>query len=113
VPGSIVVAEIVLWGAAGHFWTLVVGVQLFFFAFNLMEATPTTSVQKWPAAPHSTISATTIIPTQPTNTRFILLPSLVSKESPAGYKGTAMGLYSTSQFLGVAVGGRNTVCASK
>lgn len=34
-----------------------------------------------------------------------LLPSLISKESPAGYKGTAMGLYSTSQFLGVAVGG--------
>ncbi len=34
-----------------------------------------------------------------------LLPSLVSKVAPAGYKGTAMGLYSTSQFLGVAVGG--------
>lgn len=70
--GLIVVAEIVLWGAEGHFWTLVVGVQLFFFAFNLMEA---------------------------------ILPSLVSKESPAGYKGTAMGLYSTSQFIGVAIGG--------
>lgn len=70
--GMLVVAEIVLWGAEGHFWTLVIGVQLFFFAFNLMEA---------------------------------ILPSLVSKESPAGYKGTAMGLYSTSQFLGVAVGG--------
>lgn len=48
------------------------GVQLFFLAFNLMEA---------------------------------LLPSLISKESPAGYKGTAMGIYSTSQFLGVAIGG--------
>ncbi|WP_313699867.1 MFS transporter [Pantoea sp.] len=70
--GMIVIAEIVLWGAEGHFWTLVVGVQLFFFAFNLMEA---------------------------------ILPSLISKESPAGYKGTAMGIYSTSQFLGVAVGG--------
>ena len=68
----ILVAEIVLWGAGNHFWTLVVGVQLFFFAFNLMEA---------------------------------ILPSLVSKESPAGYKGTAMGIYSTSQFLGVAIGG--------
>ncbi len=34
-----------------------------------------------------------------------LLPSLISKESPAGYKGTAMGVYSTSQFLGVAIGG--------
>lgn len=34
-----------------------------------------------------------------------LLPSLVSKEAPAGFRGTAMGVYSTSQFLGVACGG--------
>lgn len=34
-----------------------------------------------------------------------LLPSLISKESPPGYKGTAMGVYSTSQFIGVALGG--------
>ena len=68
----ILIAEIVLWGAGSHFWTLVIGVQLFFLAFNLMEA---------------------------------ILPSLISKESPAGYKGTAMGIYSTSQFLGVAIGG--------
>ena len=61
--GLIVVAEIVLWNAQTQFWQLVVGVQLFFVAFNLMEA---------------------------------LLPSLISKESPAGYKGTAMGVYSTS-----------------
>ncbi|PCJ98669.1 MAG: MFS transporter [Alteromonadaceae bacterium] len=33
------------------------------------------------------------------------LPSLVSKISPAGSKGTAMGIYSTSQFLGAFVGG--------
>lgn len=33
------------------------------------------------------------------------LPSLVSKLSPAGAKGTAMGLYSTSQFLGAFGGG--------
>lgn len=66
------IAEIVLWGAGNHFWTLVIGVQLFFIGFNLMEA---------------------------------ILPSLVSKESPPGYKGTAMGLYSTSQFIGVAIGG--------
>lgn len=33
------------------------------------------------------------------------LPSLVSKISPAGGKGTAMGVYSTSQFLGAALGG--------
>ncbi|KTA93415.1 membrane protein [Aeromonas salmonicida subsp. smithia] len=34
-----------------------------------------------------------------------LLPSLISKESPPGHKGTAMGVYSTSQFIGVALGG--------
>ncbi|UVE17315.1 MFS transporter [Pseudomonas sp. LS44] len=33
------------------------------------------------------------------------LPSLISKVSPAGGKGTAMGVYSTSQFLGAAAGG--------
>lgn len=33
-----------------------------------------------------------------------LLPSLVSKISPAGSKGTAMGVYSTSQFLGACIG---------
>jgi predicted MFS family arabinose efflux permease len=33
------------------------------------------------------------------------LPSLVSKVAPAGGKGTAMGVYATSQFLGAALGG--------
>lgn len=33
------------------------------------------------------------------------LPSLVSKTCPAGSKGTAMGVYSTSQFMGAFVGG--------
>jgi MFS family permease len=33
------------------------------------------------------------------------LPSLVSKISPAGSKGTAMGVYSTGQFLGAFIGG--------
>ncbi len=33
------------------------------------------------------------------------LPSLVSKLSPAGIKGTAMGVYSTSQFFGAFCGG--------
>jgi len=33
------------------------------------------------------------------------LPSLVSKQAPAGAKGTAMGLYSTCQFLGAFAGG--------
>jgi MFS family permease len=34
-----------------------------------------------------------------------LLPSLVSKLCPPGGKGTAMGIYSSSQFLGAFVGG--------
>jgi predicted MFS family arabinose efflux permease len=34
-----------------------------------------------------------------------LLPSLVSKISPAGGRGTAMGIYSTAQFLGAFLGG--------
>lgn len=33
------------------------------------------------------------------------LPSLVSKTAPAGTRGTAMGVYSTSQFAGAFVGG--------
>jgi len=33
------------------------------------------------------------------------LPSLVSKLSPAGIKGTALGVYSSSQFLGAFAGG--------
>jgi len=33
------------------------------------------------------------------------LPSLVSKTAPADHKGTAMGLYSTSQFFGIFCGG--------
>ncbi len=36
------------------------------------------------------------------------LPSLVSKIAPAGNKGSAMGAYSSSQFLGAALGG--TLC---
>ncbi|WP_312581837.1 MFS transporter [Atlantibacter hermannii] len=68
----IAIAEVVLWAAGPLLWQQILGIQLFFVAFNLMEA---------------------------------LLPSLISKESPAGYKGTAMGVYSTSQFLGVAIGG--------
>ena len=34
-----------------------------------------------------------------------LLPSLVSKIAPINLKGTAMGVYSTSQFLGIFLGG--------
>ena len=35
-----------------------------------------------------------------------LLPSLVGRAAPAGTKGTAMGIYSTCQFLGVFIGGQ-------
>ena len=65
-------AEVLLWLSGAHLWGIIAGVQLFFMAFNVMEA---------------------------------ILPSLISKESPPGYKGTAMGIYSTSQFIGVAIGG--------
>ncbi|MCH9755944.1 MAG: MFS transporter [Gammaproteobacteria bacterium] len=34
-----------------------------------------------------------------------MLPSLVSKQTTSDYKGTAMGVYSSSQFLGIFVGG--------
>lgn len=39
------------------------------------------------------------------NTLEALLPSLVSRIAPAGARGSAMGLYSSSQFLGAFVGG--------
>lgn len=55
-----------------HFAGLVVGMGLYFIAFNLLEA---------------------------------LLPSLLSKIAPAGSKATAMGIYSSSQFLGAFCGG--------
>lgn len=51
---------------------LLVGIFLFFAAFNFLEAT---------------------------------LPSLVSKLSSAGTRGTSMGVYSTCQFLGAGLGG--------
>ncbi|MBK4765113.1 MAG: MFS transporter [Pantoea sp. Brub] len=54
-----------------NFWILLIGIQIFFCAFNLLEA---------------------------------LIPSLISKEAPIGYKGTAISCYSTSQFFGVACG---------
>ena len=39
------------------------------------------------------------------NTLEALLPSLVSRLAPAAAKGSAMGIYSTSQFMGSFVGG--------
>lgn len=63
-----------LWLAFLHdsLWHIVVGLFLYFVAFNLLEA---------------------------------LLPSLVSKITPAGAKGTAMGVFSSAQFLGPFFGG--------
>jgi predicted MFS family arabinose efflux permease len=55
-----------------HYVSLLVGISLFFVAFNLLEA---------------------------------LLPSLLSKIAPAGSKATAMGIYSSGQFLGAFCGG--------
>ena len=52
-------------------WSLLVGILVFFIAFNTIEA---------------------------------ILPSMISKVAKAGTKGTAMGIFSTSQFLGAGLG---------
>ncbi|MCG8668436.1 MAG: MFS transporter [Pseudomonadales bacterium] len=53
-------------------WQIAMGLFVYFWAFNLLEA---------------------------------MLPSLVSKIAPPGSKGTSMGVYSASQFMGAFVGG--------
>ncbi|WP_395479884.1 MFS transporter [Candidatus Curculioniphilus buchneri] len=68
----LLIAELILMTSEDRLWLIFSGMQLFFIAFNVLEA---------------------------------LLPSLISKESSLGYRGTAMGIYLTSQFLGVAFGG--------
>ncbi|HSC85234.1 MAG TPA: MFS transporter, partial [Pseudomonas sp.] len=68
----LLLCELFFWLFGHNLHMLVVGIVVFFTAFNLLEAS---------------------------------LPSLVSKVAPAGGKGTAMGVYSTSQFLGAALGG--------
>ncbi|MCZ5569920.1 MFS transporter, partial [Escherichia coli] len=68
----LIIAQAIFMISGTSLWLIILGIQIFFIGFNIMEA---------------------------------LLPSLISKEAPAGYKGTAMGIYSTSQFLGVALGG--------
>lgn len=70
--GVLLLCELYFWQFGQGLWALVVGMIIFFTAFNLLEAS---------------------------------LPSLISKVAPAGGKGTAMGVYSTSQFLGAGVGG--------
>ncbi len=59
------------WGH-GHLALMVLGLVVFFTAFNVLES---------------------------------VLPSMVSRLAPAGAKGTAMGVYSSSQFFGIFVGG--------
>ena len=66
------VGELLLGSGANDHNLFLLGLFVFFMAFNLLEAT---------------------------------LPSLVSKLAPAGGKGTAMGIYSTNQFLGAFFGG--------
>lgn len=39
------------------------------------------------------------------NTLAILLPTLISREAPTTYRGSAISIYSTNQFLGSALGG--------
>jgi MFS family permease len=68
----LMLAEAVFALESRAYWGLVIGLWLFFTAFNLLEA---------------------------------LLPSLVSRVAPAQAKGAAIGIYSTSQFLGAFVGG--------
>ncbi len=67
----IVAAELVLASSASVFALSVIGMVMFFAAFNLLEAS---------------------------------LPSLVSRVAPASAKGTAIGVYSTLQFVGAFVG---------
>ena len=66
------VGEIILGSGLNNHIIFLLGLFVFFMAFNLLEAT---------------------------------LPSLISKLAPAGAKGTAMGIYSTCQFLGAFLGG--------
>ena len=73
--GAVVVIGIVqiLWAFVAHSVTgIMIGLWLFFTAFNILEAS---------------------------------LPSLMSKLSPLENKGTALGIYSTAQFLGAFIGG--------
>ncbi|MGH7084322.1 MAG: MFS transporter [Acetobacteraceae bacterium] len=69
----VLLASVLLLGFGGHDRvSVLVGLVLFFAAFNVMEA---------------------------------MLPSLVSRFAPAEAKGTAMGIYSSAQFLGIFAGG--------
>lgn len=71
--GMVMIASaLLLLAPAQHFWQWMVLLVVFFWGFNLLEAS---------------------------------LPSWLSKVAPAGAKGSAMGIYSTMQFLGAFAGG--------
>lgn len=69
---TLVVGQLVLAGFYDSVMGIVIGLFVFFMAFNILEAS---------------------------------LPSLVAKISPPAHKGTAMGAYSSSQFMGAFLGG--------
>jgi predicted MFS family arabinose efflux permease len=69
---SIMIIALILMSQAAGVWAWAIALGVFFWAFNIMEAT---------------------------------LPSWLSKIAPAGAKGSAMGIYSTLQFLGAFAGG--------
>lgn len=69
---GILILTLLLMSQAHSIWHWAVLLLMYFFAFNLMEAS---------------------------------LPSWLSKIAPAGAKGSAMGIYSSMQFLGAFVGG--------
>lgn len=69
---GIIAVTLFLMSMANSLWHWVVLLLLYFWGFNLMEAS---------------------------------LPSWLSKIAPAGAKGSAMGIYSSMQFLGAFVGG--------
>lgn len=73
LTGALIIAlSLFLMSGASQLWHWVVLLLLYFWGFNLMEAS---------------------------------LPSWLSKIAPAGSKGSAMGVYSTMQFLGAFAGG--------
>ncbi|MBM95760.1 MAG: MFS transporter [Oceanospirillaceae bacterium] len=69
---GVLIVTLLLMSQANAIWHWATLLLLYFFAFNLMEAS---------------------------------LPSWLSKIAPAGAKGSAMGIYSSMQFLGAFVGG--------
>lgn len=73
LAGALVIAiSLIIMTLAQDLWHWIVAMLLYFWGFNLMEAS---------------------------------LPSWLSKIAPAGAKGTAMGIYSSMQFMGAFVGG--------